>query len=112
MGKVKNQGYELSANYRIPIKNDFWVSVGGNFSYNSNKVVEADEALLGEDYAYRTRTTGYSLGQDWGYLIDRSVNPATGQDGSGFFNSKEQIADMNLKYETGGGTPQPGNILE
>ncbi len=111
MGKVKNQGYELSANYRIPIKNDFWVSVGGNFSYNSNKVVEADEALLGEDYAYRTRTTGYSLGQDWGYLIDRSVNPATGQDGSGFFNSKEQIADMNLKYETGGGTPQPGDFI-
>lgn len=111
MGKVKNQGYEITASYRIPIKKDFWVSVGGNFAYNTNEVIEADEALLGEDYAYRTRKTGYMLGQNWGYLIDYSVNPETGQDGSGFFNSKEQIAKMNLKYETGGGTPQPGDFI-
>lgn len=111
MGKVKNQGYEITANYRIPIKRDFWVSVGGNFSYNSNKVIEADEARLSEDYAYRYRQTGYMLGQNWGYLIDRSVNPATGQDGSGFFNSKEQITAMGLKYETGGGVPQPGDFI-
>lgn len=111
MGKVKNQGYEITANYRLPIKKDFWISLGGNFSYNSNKVIEADEAMLGEDYAYRTRTTGYPLGQMWGYEIDYTVDPATGRDGSGFFNSKEDIAARNLKYETGGGNPQPGDFI-
>lgn len=111
MGKVKNQGYEISANYRIPIRKDFWVSVGGNFAYNTNKVIEADEAILSEDYAYRYRTTGFMLGQNWGYIVDRSVNPATGQDGSGFFNSDEQIKAMGLTYETGGGLPQPGDFI-
>jgi len=111
MGKVKNQGFELAANYRIPIKKDFWVSVGGNFAYNTNEVIEADEARLGEDYAYRYRKTGYMMDQMWGYLIDYSVNPATGQDGSGFYNSKEEIAALGLKYETGGGAPQPGDFI-
>jgi hypothetical protein len=111
MGKIKNQGYEISANYRIPIQKDLHISIGGNFAYNNNKVIEADEALLSEDYAYRTRTTGYMLGQNWGYRIDYSVNPATGQDGSGFFNSQEQIDAMGLKYETGGGVPQPGDFI-
>lgn len=108
MGRIKNSGYETTANYRIPLKKDAYIAIGGNFSYNNNEVLEADEATLGADYAYRTRMTGHRLGQLWGYEIDYSVDPATGRDGSGFFNSKEQIKQIGLKYE---GTPRPGDFI-
>lgn len=55
-------------------------------------VLEYDEPLLGKDYAYRTRTTGFSLGQNWGYIIDHSYDPEKGRDGTGFFYSDESIA--------------------
>ncbi len=109
MGRVKNQGYELTLGYNKKIKNDFIISVNANLGYNSNRVLGADEALLSEDYAYRYRTTGFALGQNWGYQIDRSVDPEKGKDGSGFFNSTEDITKSGLKYEIG--TPLPGDFI-
>mgnify|MGYP000757574326 FL=1 len=62
------------------------------------------------DYAYRTRTTGFSLGQNWGYIIDHSYDPEKGRDGTGFFYSDESIAKSGLTYE-GVGTPEPGDFI-
>lgn len=106
MGKVKNQGYEITANYTFAGIKDFLLSFNGNLGYNNNKVIEADEPLLGADYYYRRRETGYSLGQGWGYLIDRSKG-----DGSGFFSSEDEIKSIGLDYQTGGGNPQPGDFI-
>lgn len=111
MGEIKNKGYEITLDYNKNITRDLNVNLGGNFSYARNKVISADEAILSADYAYRYRETGFSLGQNWGYVIDRTVDPAHGKDGSGFFNSKEDVINSGLTYETGGGSPQPGDFI-
>lgn len=99
-GEVKNHGYEISANYHYDLNKNVHFTLGGNFSYSKNTVIEADEVELGDDYAYPKRTEGFSLGQCWGYLIDRSYNPEIGLDGTGFYNSDEQIALRDLEYKT------------
>ncbi|SHE81511.1 TonB-linked outer membrane protein, SusC/RagA family [Mariniphaga anaerophila] len=109
MGKVNNKGFEIEAGYNKTINKDFSLGVGLNYSYNKNKVLYADEAQLPEDYAYRYRATGFALGQNWGYQIDRSVDDEKGKDGSGFFNSQEGIEKSGLKYEIG--TPLPGDFI-
>ena len=98
-GEVKNQGFEMVLGYQKQFKNGPSVSANANFSYAKNKVLEYDEPLLGKDYAYRTRTTGFSLGQNWGYIIDHSYDPEKGRDGTGFFYSDESIAKSGLTYE-------------
>ena len=109
-GEVKNQGFEMVLGYQKQFKNGLSVSANANFSYARNKVLEYDEPLLGKDYAYRTRTTGFSLGQNWGYIIDHSYDPEKGRDGTGFFYSDESIAKSGLTYE-GVGTPEPGDFI-
>ena len=106
MGKVRNQGYEISANYTFSKIKDFLLTINGNFAYNNNKVISADEPHLAEDYAYRYRETGYPLGQGWGYLIDRSKG-----DGTGFFSSDNEVNEIGLQYETGGGRPHAGDFI-
>lgn len=109
MGKVDNEGYEVTLNYRKMINKDWSVNAGGNFSYNKNTVKYIDEPMKSADYAYRYRETGYSIGQLWGYKIDHSVDPATGRDGSGYFTSAESIEKSGLKYNIG--TPLPGDFI-
>lgn len=98
-GKIDNRGFEISAAYHYSINKDVRLSLSGNFSYAKNKVIDADEVTLGEDYAYPVRTEGFSLGQCWGYHIDRTVDPETGRDGSGFFNTPEQLELFLAKYK-------------
>lgn len=109
MGKVENKGFELELGYNKLFKPDFSMNVRLNMGYNKNKVKESDEPYLSEDYAHRQRMTGYALGQNWGYQIDYSKDKSSGRDGSGFFNSKEDIEQSGLKYEIG--TPLPGDFI-
>ena len=111
MGEINNKGFEISASYRKYFTPTTSVNIGGNFSYAKNTVVKADEAILSSDYAYRYRDTGFTLGQNWGYVIDKTIDTETGRDGSGFFNSQEDIINSGLIYETGGGIPQPGDFI-
>ncbi len=106
MGKVKNQGYEISASYTYAGPHDLLLTLNGNFGYNNNKVISADEPHLSEDYAYRYRETGYPLGQGWGYLIDYTKG-----DGTGFFSTDDEASELNLQYETGGGNPHAGDFI-
>lgn len=107
MGKMDNKGFEISANWRQTIGKVFF-TIGGNFSKTDNKVKEFDEILLGEDYAYRYRTTGYRYGQQWGYRINHAVDESIGLDGSGYFNSQESI-DLYSQYNIG--VPKPGDFV-
>lgn len=109
MGKVENKGYEVELGYNKAFSKDWQIGIKLNYGYNNNKVLNADEPFLSEDYAYRQRTTGFTLGQNWGYQIDYSKDEAKGKDGSGFFNSKEDIAKSGLTYEIG--TPLPGDFI-
>ena len=44
-------------------------------------------------------------------MIDRSVDLEHGKDGSGFFNTNDDVAKSGLLYETGGGMPRPGDFI-
>ncbi|MCM1021215.1 MAG: TonB-dependent receptor [Muribaculum sp.] len=101
-GKIDNKGFEVQASYHYAINKDIHLSLSGNFSYAKNIVKEADEVALADDYAYPIRTTGFSLGQCWGYLIDYTNDPERGLDGTGFFNTQEQLDKFlaHTKYNT------------
>jgi len=66
LGKTKNQGYEIAANWRETVK-DFTYWVNFNLSYAKNKIVFQDEIPQNESYLYRT---GKSVGQPFGYVTD------------------------------------------
>ena len=71
MGKVDNSGIEIDAVWNQRINKEFNFSINGNLAYNKNTVRNVDEVQYDETYAYRYRSTGYSLGQCWGYIEHR-----------------------------------------
>jgi TonB-linked SusC/RagA family outer membrane protein len=103
MGLVDNKGFEIELSYNRAFSKDFRVMVSGNYGYNHNTVKFLDESARDETYAYRYRSTGFSLNQSWGYKIDYS-------NGNGYFNSKEEL-DSYLKTTTYGfGEPRIGDF--
>lgn len=102
MGVVENSGYEIEAGYHHQLKSGLRFSVKGNFAYNKNKQLNMDEAILSEDYAYRYRKTGYSIGQQFGYKIDYS-------NGNGYINTAEELEKATKMYKIG--TPRLGDFL-
>ncbi|MDR6803495.1 TonB-linked SusC/RagA family outer membrane protein [Dyadobacter sp. BE34] len=103
MGLVDNKGFEIELSYNKAFSKDFKVMVSGNYGYNHNTVKFLDESVRDETYAYRYRSTGFSLNQSWGYKIDYG-------NGNGYFNSKEEL-DSYLKTTTYGfGEPRVGDF--
>lgn len=101
IGEVDNKGFEVELTYRKTLNKDFSFLVKGNYAYNKNTVIYADEVQYGEDYAYRNRVTGFSIGQQFGYKIDYS-------NGNGYINTQEELDNLP-KYEVGG-TPRLGDF--
>ncbi|MCD2425063.1 SusC/RagA family TonB-linked outer membrane protein [Niabella pedocola] len=101
-GIFENKGYEVSISFRKQLNPDLGFSIGGMYSYASNKVISINEAAQTEDYVYRKRTEGFSVGQLWGYLVDRS-------NGNGFFNTPEELAANKLAYDRVG-KPRLGDL--
>lgn len=93
-GVFDNKGYEIALNYKKQLSPDLGFNIGGMYSYSKNTVVSADEGSLTTEYAYRKRTEGYSVGQQWGYLVDKS-------NGNGYFNTQEELAADPLYYTMG-----------
>jgi len=94
IGVVDNHGYEIELAYNKVINPDLSFNIKGNFNYNKNTVKFADEVKYGEEYAYPYRSTGYSIGQKFGYQIDYS-------NGNGYVNTAEELAALPT-YEVGG----------
>lgn len=103
MGVVDNQGFEISATYRKTLSKDFSLLFNGNIGYNHNVVKFFDEPERDKDYAYRYRTTGFSLGQSWGYRIDYS-------NGNGYFNSQKELDDYLEHTTYSFGIPRVGDF--
>lgn len=101
MGEVENKGIEFELAYNKRIGRDLLLTLRGNIGFNKNTVKFVDELPLNENYAYRYRKTGYSIGQDFGYLIDWSNN--------GGYWTKESLAETSLVYEFG--SPRPGDFV-
>lgn len=70
-------------------------TVKGNFAYNKNTQRFMDEAQKPADYVYRYRSTGYSIGQNFGYRIDYS-------NGNGYINTQEELDKALATYQVGG----------
>ena len=100
IGEVENKGFEIELVYKKTPSADFSYLVRGNFAYNKNVVKFFDEVQYGEDYAYRNRVTGFSIGQAFGYQIDYS-------NGNGYINTEEELA--NIPDYQMGGTPRLGD---
>ena len=80
-GEIENKGFELTAGYQKSFRKDFRLDFRLNGAFNRNNVLNMSEVLLPEGYAYRLRSTGYPIGQPFGYATD------------GFFNSQKEIDD-------------------
>jgi TonB-linked SusC/RagA family outer membrane protein len=96
-GKVKNKGFEISLGYNKTIGRDWSLGITANGAYSRNKVIYLSEVLLPEEYAYRLRSTGYRLGQPFGYET------------AGFFNSQEEIEEWYDQTPLGS-APKPGDL--
>jgi TonB-linked SusC/RagA family outer membrane protein len=101
IGIVDNRGYEAEAVWKKQIGSDIFYSIKGNVGYNKNVVKFSDEVQYGEDYAYRYRQTGFSIGQPFGYQIDYS-------NGNGYINTQAELDNLPI-YEVGG-TPRLGDF--
>lgn len=94
IGQIDNRGYEIETSWNKSLNNGLMFGIKGNFTYNRNKIVYMDEPLLSEDYAARYRSTGYSIGQFWGYKIDKS-------NGNGYLNTQEELDWAREAYRIG-----------
>lgn len=102
LGVISNKGFEVQLGYSKIFSKDFSVNVTSYLDYNINKTIESDEISLGSDYAYEYRAKGYSMGQNFGYIVDKS-------NGNGYFNSAAEILNSGLTYE--GKAPRPGDFI-
>ncbi|MBR5431018.1 MAG: TonB-dependent receptor, partial [Bacteroidales bacterium] len=96
-GQIENKGFELSLSYSKVFSSDFRVDARANTAFNRNKVLYLSEVLLPEDYAVRLRSTGFRMGQNFGYET------------AGFFNSEEDIINWYDQSGTGA-SPKPGDL--
>ncbi|RZM29396.1 MAG: TonB-dependent receptor [Pedobacter sp.] len=103
MGLVDNKGYEIELSYNTPLSRSLSLNVRGNYNYNRNTVKFFDESIRDDTYAYRYRTTGFSLGQAWGYKVDYS-------NGNGYFNSQQELDDYLATTTYNFGDPRVGDL--
>ncbi len=101
VGIFENKGYEVSLGFNKDVTRDLNINLGGWLAHNKNKVIFWDESQRAGDFAYPIRQEGYPVGQEWGYIVDKS-------NGNGYFNSQEEIDNSGLVYEIG--TPSPGYL--
>jgi TonB-linked SusC/RagA family outer membrane protein len=104
MGEVDNSGFELELVYRKHLSEDFNINVRGNYGYNHNVIKFIDEQIRDESYVHRYRSTGYSIGQNWGYQIDYD-------NGNGIFNSQEELDAYRENTQYGFGVPRVGDFI-
>lgn len=103
LGKMEDKGFDLTLNYMHKFNKDFMLSFGGVFGYNKNTITYIQELNRSSSgYTYPYRSTGYSIGQHFGYLIDYS-------NGNGYYNSQEELDNSNLEYS--GTAPRVGDFV-
>lgn len=93
VGRAENRGFEGSLNFNKNLNSETAISVTANFTYNKNKLVDADE--LNYRYPWQ-RQTGLPLNHTRGYIAE------------GLFHSQEEID--NSPVQNLGSTVMVGDI--
>ncbi|MCF0173249.1 MAG: SusC/RagA family TonB-linked outer membrane protein, partial [Bacteroidales bacterium] len=96
-GEIENKGFELTGSWSKVFSKDMSINIRANAAFNRNNVLYMSEVLLSEDYACRLRSTGFRLGQQFGYET------------AGFFNSEEDILNW-YDQSAVAGNPKPGDL--
>lgn len=99
VGAMENKGVEIALNYKTNF-GDWTLGVGGNFTYNKNKILSlgANE-YMDSDYGRIRNAVGHSFETYYLYKAD------------GLFQSKEEADAFVAKYGTPfGSRPQAGDI--
>lgn len=102
-GETETKGFELQLGYLDQVAPDFTVGLSSYFSFYE-KIIVYDGEMEQLGYPYPYSTTGFRSGQCWGKEIDYSFG-----DGSGYFNSLDDISASGLTYD--GTTPRPGDFV-
>lgn len=103
MGKMQNQGIDIELSYKHKLACGLGIVANANMGYNKNKVTDIQELDRSSSGYYSPyRKTGYSIGQQFGYLVDYS-------NGNGYFNSREEIIARGLTYQ--GTLPRVGDFI-
>lgn len=76
IGVIENKGYEVELGYKKAYNKDFSFMSRVNLNYAINKQIFTDEAQLPEDNAFRYRQRGFSIGQPFGYEVERYFRDA------------------------------------
>lgn len=94
IGKVKNQGVELSVNWTKTFGKDLTIDLRGNFTYNQNEYQYVDEPNY--PYVWQTKT-------------GKPLNTFTGYVAEGLFASEEEIQNWPDQSQLGANI-MPGDI--
>jgi len=101
-GKMENEGYELSLAFNKQFSKDLTIHAMFNFMQAKNKIISINESPYSDEYAYKYRTEGFTVGQSWGYKIDYS-------NGNGMFNTEDELINTDLVYSFG--NPRLGDFI-
>lgn len=93
IGKARNEGIDIAANYRRDFNKDWSIDIRGTFTYNKATLIYSDEPLYEAEYR---KHDGKPLNGTWGYVAERLF-----VDQADIDNSPEQ------KF---GNQPLPGDI--
>lgn len=108
-GRMKNSGVELGISYATELGRGWGIHAGVNYTHAKNEVIYTGEMPYPGDgngykgYAYSHREEGFPLGQQFGYLIDRS-------NGSGYISTDEELTRYTKMYSEIG-SPRKGDFI-
>ena len=93
IGRMKNQGFDMTLEYDHTFRNGLYVSARGNYSFNRNKILYNDQP----DQVWKYQNTaGFAYQQQFGLIAE------------GLFEDEKDIAQWPTQQF--GSTPQPGDI--
>jgi len=93
LGKVKNKGFEISAEYKKQFDDNWFLSLMGNFSFNRNEVVDNDVR-----YAYPwLDVRGQRVGQRYGYIAEYLFESEEEVEKSAYQSGDTRAGDIKYK---------------
>lgn len=95
VGRAENKGFEGSLTYTKALNSETSISVTGNFTYNKNKLVNADELNYPHAWQYQT---GLPLNHTRGYIAEGYFQTQEEIDNSPVQNLGSQVKVGDIKY--------------